>query len=145
MGSDGGLTKSRESSNAPGNNSVQRCTRYFKEFHFFLISTATIFADVFDNSMDVSDDDLITLPRRSSRLVKSLTQKGIHRSVRKKKVVVDDSIDEGSCGNLGSEYMTTNELKEDKESTDKEALSGGGKQIGTGGHSTPPLDTLAKG
>jgi hypothetical protein len=51
-----------------------------------LTSAASLLTDIFENSRDVSDEeDLITLPRRSSRLVKTPIAKGTRRLARKNK------------------------------------------------------------
>jgi hypothetical protein len=72
-----------------------------------LKSTTARLTDIFENSRDVSEEDRSTAPRKSSRLVKTPDAKGTRQSAwKKKKCVVDDSTDGGSCGESGSEYWT---------------------------------------
>ena len=73
-----------------------------------LRSIAACLTEVFENSRDVSKEDYSTTPRRSSRLVKIPDAKGTQWSTwKKKKYVVDDSIDGGSYGESRSKYRTS--------------------------------------
>jgi hypothetical protein len=110
-----------------------------------LSSKAALLIDIFEHSMDVSDEDLIAPPRRSSRLVKTPTAKGKRRSARKKrKAVVDESTDGGSCGDSENEYRTPNDSNEQGESNDKAGLSKSNKHTGVDGESSPTPEPPSK-
>jgi hypothetical protein len=92
-----------------------------------LTSTASLLTDIFENSRDVSNKDLITPPRRSSKLVKTPAAKGTWRLARKKqKAIVESSTDRGSYGDSESEYCNSNKLNEEANSSDDNRGSEGG-------------------
>jgi hypothetical protein len=108
-------------------------------------SAASLLADVFENSKDVSDEDLITPPRRSSRLVKTPVAKGTRRSTRKKqKVVVESSTDGGNCGKIESEYRSFDESDEEANSSNNDGGSEDGTQTGVGVRSSPASKPVTK-
>ena len=92
--------------------------------------------------MDVSNEDLITLPKRNSRLVKTPAAKGTWRSAKEKqKAIVESSIERDSCGDSKSKYCN---FDEEANSSNNNGGSEGGMQTGIGVHSSPASKLATK-